>query len=190
MVILVTGGARSGKSQFAQSLFAENERVVYVATAEIYDEEMAQRVNLHRRMRPDTWRTEERPRELSGVLAGEEGCLLDCVTVLTSNIMFAHTAQYERIPQKAQEETEEEVKRQLDNLIDAANDAGCRLVLARHMFSAQARPARCRSRAASWAASRADRGRSPLWALRMSSRDRPSCRSSFTFSRVARSSSE
>lgn len=129
MVILVTGGARSGKSQFAQSLFAENERVVYVATAEIYDEEMAQRVNLHRRMRPDTWRTEERPRELSGVLAGEEGCLLDCVTVLTSNIMFAHTAQYERIPQKAQEETEEEVKRQLDNLIDAANDAGCRLVL-------------------------------------------------------------
>lgn len=129
MVILVTGGARSGKSQFAQSLFAENERVVYVATAEIYDEEMAQRVNLHRRMRPDTWRTEERPRELSGVLAGEEGCLLDCVTVLTSNIMFAHTAQYERIPQKAQEETEAEVKRQLDNLIDAANDAGCRLVL-------------------------------------------------------------
>ena len=129
MVILVTGGARSGKSQFAQSLFAENERVVYVATAEIYDEEMAQRVNLHRRMRPDTWRTEERPRELSGVLAGEEGCLLDCVTVLTSNIMFAHTAQYERIPQKAQEETEAEVERQLDSLIDAANDAGCRLVL-------------------------------------------------------------
>lgn len=129
MVILVTGGARSGKSTFAQSFFTEQERVVYIATAQIYDEEMAQRVALHRSSRPAAWRTEERPTVLSGVLAGEEGCLLDCVTVLTSNIMYEHTAQYERIPRAAQEETESEVKRQLDALIDDAAACGCRLVL-------------------------------------------------------------
>ena len=129
MVILVTGGARSGKSMFAQSFFTETDRVVYLATAEVYDEEMAQRVALHRSSRPASWRTAERPTELSGVIQGEEGCLLDCVTVLTSNIMFAHTAQYERIPKEAQEETEAEVERQLDTLINDANACGCRLVL-------------------------------------------------------------
>lgn len=129
MVVLVTGGARSGKSMFAQSLFSENERVVYIATAQVYDAEMAQRVELHRRSRPAVWRTEERPTELSGVLLGEEGCLLDCVTVFASNIMYEHTAQYERIPRAAQEETEKEVKHQLDTLIDDAEACGCRLVL-------------------------------------------------------------
>lgn len=129
MVVLVTGGARSGKSMFAQRFFTEEERVVYVATAEVYDEEMAQRVELHRRARPGAWRTEERPTALDGVIGGESGCLLDCVTVLTSNIMFARTAQYERIPREAQDETEAEVKRQLDILIDDANACGCRLVL-------------------------------------------------------------
>lgn len=129
MMVLVTGGARSGKSTFAQSFFSETERVVYVATARVYDEEMAQRVALHRRSRPATWRTVERPEDLSGILAGEEGCLLDCVTVLTSNIMFTHTAQYERIPQEVQEKTEREVKRQLDQLIDDAAAGNCRLVL-------------------------------------------------------------
>lgn len=129
MVILVTGGARSGKSMFAQSLFSEKERVVYIATAQVYDEEMAQRVALHRSSRPDAWRTAERPTALSGVLDGEDGCLLDCVTVLTSNIMYEHTAHYECIPRAAQEETETEVKHQLDSLISEATASNCRLVL-------------------------------------------------------------
>ena len=129
MITLVTGGARSGKSMFAQSLLADCPRVVYIATAEIYDEEMAQRVALHRSARPASWRTEERPTELGNVLRGEEGCLLDCVTVLTSNIMFRHTAQYERIPREAQEETERDVEAQLDGLMDEADRSGCHLVL-------------------------------------------------------------
>ncbi len=129
MVILVTGGARSGKSMFAQSLLSACRRVVYIATAEVLDEEMAQRVALHRSARPETWRTAERPCDLEHVLEGEDGCLLDCVTVLTSNIMYRHTAQYERIPRAVQEETEEAVKRQLDRLMDDAAQTGCRLVL-------------------------------------------------------------
>ena len=60
MVILVTGGARSGKSMFAQSFFTETDRVVYLATAEVYDEEMAQRVALHRSSRPASWRSARR----------------------------------------------------------------------------------------------------------------------------------
>ena len=129
MVILITGGARSGKSMFAQQFFSEAEQVVYVATAEVCDEEMAQRVEQHRHARPLAWRTEERPRDLSNVIHGEDGCLLDCVTVLTSNIMFTHTAEYERIPRTVQEETEAAVKRQLDVLINDANAANCLLVL-------------------------------------------------------------
>lgn len=129
MVILITGGARSGKSMFAQQFFSEAEQVVYVATAEVCDEEMAQRVEQHRHAR----RCMADGRTSAGIsrmmIHGEDGCLLDCVTVLTSNIMFTHTAEYECIPRTVQEETEAAVKRQLDVLINDANAANCRLVL-------------------------------------------------------------
>ena len=91
-IVLVTGGARSGKSRFAER-YAERygERVAYIATAGIYDEEMAFRVKLHRERRPKEWRTWEAPYDAHIALreAGEEHdmVLFDCLTLYISNIL-------------------------------------------------------------------------------------------------------
>ncbi|MGF6434899.1 adenosyl cobinamide kinase/adenosyl cobinamide phosphate guanylyltransferase [Kosakonia sp. 1610] len=65
MLTLVTGGARSGKSRHAESLVSHAPRVLYIATAQIFDEEMAARIAHHRQSRPAHWRTEERWQQIS-----------------------------------------------------------------------------------------------------------------------------
>ena len=89
---LVLGGARSGKSRFAESLVLESSLApVYVATAEPLDEEMAARIAEHRARRGDGWRTVEEPVDLPGALARECGperaVLVDCLTLWLSNLM-------------------------------------------------------------------------------------------------------
>lgn len=59
MIILVTGGARSGKSTFAESLYKDKKDVVYIATSKIWDKEMEERVKRHKESRPIFWRTYE-----------------------------------------------------------------------------------------------------------------------------------
>jgi adenosyl cobinamide kinase/adenosyl cobinamide phosphate guanylyltransferase len=87
------GGARSGKSTLALSLAGESGRtVVFVATSEPRDEEMAARIERHRRERRPEWSTVEAPLDLSGALAAapEEACVvLDCLTLWTSNALEA-----------------------------------------------------------------------------------------------------
>lgn len=93
-VVLVTGGARSGKSAFAETLAARRgERVVYVATATAGDAEMADRIARHRARRPGSWRTVEAPLDivagLAAVDAGIEAVLVDCVAVWAANRLLA-----------------------------------------------------------------------------------------------------
>lgn len=95
MLTLVLGGARSGKSRFAQSLVAEEPAVVYVATArdDGDDEQMRARVARHRADRPAAWRTVEAPLDVEGAIASVEpevSVLLDCVTVWLSNLSWEH----------------------------------------------------------------------------------------------------
>ncbi|MFN3762217.1 MAG: bifunctional adenosylcobinamide kinase/adenosylcobinamide-phosphate guanylyltransferase [Anaerolineae bacterium] len=90
---LILGGARSGKSDYAQRLAAESGRpVIYLATATAGDEEMAERIARHRAARPAHWRTLEAPtdvgRALEAALAGGEVVLMDCLTLLVSNLMM------------------------------------------------------------------------------------------------------
>lgn len=90
-MILVTGGARSGKSRFARELVGEG-RVIFVATASIRDEEMRLRIEAHRRERPSHWETVEEERDLIGALSplrGDEVVLVDCITLWLSNLMEA-----------------------------------------------------------------------------------------------------
>ena len=94
---LITGGARSGKSQFAELLAAHAKSpVIYVATAQIWDEEMALRVKKHQQQRPATWRLIEEPlniRETLFQLKDEDGViLLDCVTLWLTNLLIAGQA--------------------------------------------------------------------------------------------------
>jgi adenosylcobinamide kinase / adenosylcobinamide-phosphate guanylyltransferase len=95
-LILVTGGARSGKSGFAEQLATERRGpVLYVATARVEDEEMRARVEEHRRRRPPEWRTLERPggigRALARYRAGVGTVLLEDVALLVANLLFEVT---------------------------------------------------------------------------------------------------
>jgi adenosyl cobinamide kinase/adenosyl cobinamide phosphate guanylyltransferase len=89
----LVGGARSGKSSLAVRLAAESGRpVVFVATSEARDEEMAARIESHRAERPPEWSTVEAPLNLVGTLASapEDACVvLDCLTLWTSNALEA-----------------------------------------------------------------------------------------------------
>ncbi len=110
-LILVTGGARSGKSTYAERLAAHlaeprGGRVTYIATSQAYDEEMAQRVSAHQASRPGMWTTVECPVEVPAAVraaaagsgargagaAGSAGALpvilLDCVTLWVTNLLF------------------------------------------------------------------------------------------------------
>jgi adenosylcobinamide kinase/adenosylcobinamide-phosphate guanylyltransferase len=90
--ILVLGGVRSGKSSFAERLAAEcGEPVLYVATATAGDDEMAERIAMHRAQRPATWRTLEAPVNVAAQLVAEIGdaqtVLVEDLTLLLSSLM-------------------------------------------------------------------------------------------------------
>jgi len=93
MVILVTGGSRSGKSQFAQDQALRRPGPhTYLATAQALDDEMRQRIEAHQRQRPPDWKLVEEPWEAASALrqAARRGgtVLLDCVTLWMSNLLL------------------------------------------------------------------------------------------------------
>jgi len=93
-IALVLGGARSGKTRFAQQMAAAaGARVTYLATAEAGDAEMAARIARHRADRPEQWRTMEEPRAVAAALrrcsTHSDVVLLDCLTLLLSNYLTA-----------------------------------------------------------------------------------------------------
>lgn len=90
---LVMGGARSGKSSYAEKQAKESGKpVIYIATSEVRDEEMAERVRKHRAQRPDEWLVIEEPLELPQALqifSKADNCILvDCLTLWLSNCLF------------------------------------------------------------------------------------------------------
>lgn len=96
-LILLVGGARSGKSQLALELASrQRASVVFVATAEPLDEEMAERISRHRAQRPSAWRTLEEPLRLAEAIASaepEECLVIDCLTLWTANALGAYGAE-------------------------------------------------------------------------------------------------
>ncbi|GAB4265370.1 bifunctional adenosylcobinamide kinase/adenosylcobinamide-phosphate guanylyltransferase [Deferrisoma sp.] len=90
-IVFVTGGARSGKSRFAQRIAEAWEGpLLYVATAEVLDDEMADRVRRHRADRGPRWETLEEPLDLPAALRAAEGfggALVDCLTLWVSNLL-------------------------------------------------------------------------------------------------------
>ncbi|MBT3558582.1 MAG: bifunctional adenosylcobinamide kinase/adenosylcobinamide-phosphate guanylyltransferase [Rhodospirillales bacterium] len=92
-VTLVLGGARSGKSTYAERLIEATGRGVYIATAEAFDDEMRDRIGTHQQRRGAGWHTLEEPLDLCGALvrASDIGApvLVDCLTLWLSNLMAA-----------------------------------------------------------------------------------------------------
>jgi len=95
-LILITGGARSGKSRFAQKLAdGIKGRKVFLATAQAWDEEMESRIEMHRKERPSGWDTIEEAQYLTSAIKNCEGryevVLIDCLTMWISNLL-AHNS--------------------------------------------------------------------------------------------------
>jgi adenosylcobinamide kinase/adenosylcobinamide-phosphate guanylyltransferase len=92
-LVLVLGGARSGKSRHAEALVESWPAPwTYIATAEAFDAEMAARIAEHRARRPTGWETLEAPRDLPAALAGvppARPVLVDCLTLWLSNLLLA-----------------------------------------------------------------------------------------------------
>lgn len=96
--ILILGGARSGKSAYAERLAHEGGGdVLFVATATAGDEEMARRIAAHRAERPPSWHTLEASSAVAQAVAvvtpPAATILLDCVTLLVSNLLLAHESE-------------------------------------------------------------------------------------------------
>lgn len=89
---LVLGGARSGKSRYAESLVEAAGGGIYIATAEAWDSEMTTRIETHRARRGALWQTIEAPTDLVGALASKacrgQSVLVDCLTLWISNLMM------------------------------------------------------------------------------------------------------
>ena len=142
-IVLVTGGARSGKSRFAEQYAARfGKKVAYIATAGVYDEEMAFRVKLHRERRPKNWHTWEAPENAH--LAIEEAgkahdmILFDCLTLYISNLLCAlenvrdSAANYELIREKISLLLEA-AKEQEGTTIFVTNEVGAGIVPENHL---------------------------------------------------------
>jgi adenosylcobinamide kinase / adenosylcobinamide-phosphate guanylyltransferase len=93
--VLVTGGVRSGKSRFAESLVSSyGSQFCYLATAQSLDTEMEDRIARHKARRGDQWSTVEEPLALPQALARIDGIyrviLVDCITIWLSNLILTH----------------------------------------------------------------------------------------------------
>lgn len=143
-LILVLGGSRSGKSEFAERIAERSgKRVTYIATAAVLDEEMAARVKLHQERRDKDWVTIEEETDVHGVLSrGGKGdvFLLDCATVWLTNLLFHQQRSapdiapdiIERLILEQVAGLAETVKRGLD-LIVVSNEIGLGVVPEHHL---------------------------------------------------------
>jgi adenosylcobinamide kinase/adenosylcobinamide-phosphate guanylyltransferase len=92
-LILLLGGARSGKSSYAETWARENgQNVLFVATAQAFDDEMRERIALHRTSRPAHWHTLEQPLNVGTALQQTsdkyDTVIIDCLTLLASNVLL------------------------------------------------------------------------------------------------------
>lgn len=139
---LITGGARSGKSMLAEKLGRESQApVVYLATMEEMhdDQETVMRIGLHRSRRPETWTTIEAPFHLSQAIldlpAGRQTCIIDCLSLLVSNILLKTNGEGTRLPEarSAVLDQVEKIlaaieKRQEINFLAVTNEVGSGIV--------------------------------------------------------------
>ncbi len=130
--ILITGGARSGKSQFAQEqALGTGKPVLFVATAVAGDEEMRQRIEEHRRKRPLAWSTLEVTtrvgNQIRQKISGAHVVILDCITLLVNNIFSKYTDQAgEQIDASL---IEKEVTSEISELVECINHVDASFII-------------------------------------------------------------
>lgn len=115
-LIFLLGGARSGKSHYAEQWAVESgKQVLFVATAQAFDDEMRERIAHHQSTRPEHWQTLEEPLDAASAIAAAlakepyDTVLLDCITLLASNLLL-------KLPENC---SQEEANKRILNEIDA-----------------------------------------------------------------------
>jgi len=133
-LVLVTGGARSGKSSFAENIarcFGDN--VLYVATSVPFDEEMRDRIKKHRQSRPSNWETLETYKDFDKLLpeaVGNKECvILDCITVMITNIMFEKEMDFDRVDAEMSNNLEAIVRIEVEKLIETGRKMDITLIM-------------------------------------------------------------
>lgn len=126
-IVLVVGGARSGKSSFAESYVAsKGKKIAYIATAQVYDKEMEYRVKLHKTRRPSDWKTYEFPYHAEQAIAEaakeHDMILFDCITLYLSNLLCKENAAIDL------DKDSTEVFAAFQQIVRAAKEADCTLV--------------------------------------------------------------
>jgi adenosylcobinamide kinase/adenosylcobinamide-phosphate guanylyltransferase len=137
LVSLLLGGARSGKSGWAERLARRTgQPVVYLATAVAGDGEMAERIAHHRGARPASWRTIEEPEKLAHTVRQQcqagEVVVIDCLTLWVSNVILRRIgdeADVATIPTETWSEIEGNLLAAIDELFETARQIGLSLIL-------------------------------------------------------------
>lgn len=129
MIKLIIGGARSGKSSYAELGFKDRPDVVYIATARATDSEMEERIKHHKNSRPESWRTFESSENIAAAIGPESNYLLDCITILTSNIMFDITSEMDKIDDETMKKVEDKVLQELSALMVKIKESGSNLTM-------------------------------------------------------------
>jgi adenosylcobinamide kinase/adenosylcobinamide-phosphate guanylyltransferase len=128
-IILCTGGVRSGKSRFAASVMQDVKDVVYIATMEAADDEMSERIAQHKMARPAGWVTEEQPFRPFDAVGSKSNYILDCITMLSSNIMFKFIGDSETISLQMQKEIITKILTEIKTLINMVRSMDGTLVM-------------------------------------------------------------
>ncbi|MGL5053846.1 MAG: bifunctional adenosylcobinamide kinase/adenosylcobinamide-phosphate guanylyltransferase [Cetobacterium sp.] len=134
-ITYVTGGARSGKSYFAEKkVFETKKERIYIATALSFDDEMKERVHLHKLQRGEKWITIEKYKNITELLEeykeSDKIILLDCLTNLVSNNMIMdREIDWDNFPQKEVHNLESEIKIEVQKLIKFIKESNLDMVI-------------------------------------------------------------
>ncbi len=132
-VIMVTGGSRSGKSVLAEQKAVEHgaRSVLYLATAIPVDEDMKERIRIHQARRDEQWGTYEGYRSLGEIVKSTEKntVLLDCVTVMITNILFEKERDFDKVDAREIEDLEAQIMMELSDVIKGARDGDKTLII-------------------------------------------------------------
>ncbi len=123
-ITFITGGARSGKSSFAQQMAeSASANPVYLATARVWDDDFRKRIERHQNDRGSHWATIEKEKQLSTCEMDGQTVLLDCITLWLTNIFFDNQFDVDRSLEEAKNEWDCFVKKEM-NLIVVSNELG------------------------------------------------------------------
>jgi adenosylcobinamide kinase / adenosylcobinamide-phosphate guanylyltransferase len=121
-IVLITGGARSGKSNYAESMakIYENKDVAYIATSLPIDEEMRDRIKRHQKNRPNDWITFENYSKIDNILENnftKKLFLVDCITIMVTNLIFDYNKHSDEIDSKSANDINDKILAYINNIL-------------------------------------------------------------------------